>query len=201
MKRTGFTLIELTVAVAILAVFTTLAYGAYNTSIHQTNIARGQMMRFQQLQTAIRLLTQDFEQVAPRPVRDLIGDSRLPAVQTDASGKVIVALTRNGWTNPAGLPRSTLQRVMYIFEDGTLQRQHWAVLDATLSNEVIKRDLIDRVKSVNIRYLHDSGQWQKQWPPTVLGPLYAPRSRPIAVEIKLDLEDLGEITRLVEVGR
>ncbi len=197
----GFTLIELAVAVAILAIFTMLAYGAYNTSVRQTEIARAQMARLQHLQTAVRLLTQDFEQAAPRPVRDLMGDTHLPAMQTDPNGKVIVALTRNGWTNPAGLPRPALQRVMYVLEDGTLRREHWTVLDATMSNEIVKRDLIDKVKSVVIRYMHENGQWQTQWPPAGYAPINAPRARPIAVEIKLDLEDFGTITRLVEVSR
>ncbi|HZF26989.1 MAG TPA: prepilin-type N-terminal cleavage/methylation domain-containing protein, partial [Steroidobacteraceae bacterium] len=79
MPHRGFTLIELLVAISIFVVLGVLAYGGYNNSVKQTEIARAAMKRLQQVQTTVRLLTQDFEQLAPRPVRDVIGDTRLPA--------------------------------------------------------------------------------------------------------------------------
>lgn len=196
----GFTLVELLVALAIFAILSVLAYGGYNNSVKQNEIARGSMARLESLQTTIRLLTQDFEQLAPRPVRDVLGDSRLPALLADQRGQNLFALTRSGWTNPAGLPRATLQRVSYILEDGKLRREHFTVLDATLSNEPVKRELIDRVESVRVRFMDHQRQWQDQWPPLNAPPATVARLRPLAVEITLELEDFGEVTRLIEVG-
>lgn len=196
----GFTLVELLVALAIFAILSVLAYGGYNNSVKQNAIARANMARLEALQTTVRLLTQDFEQLAPRPVRDVIGDSRLPALLADQRAENLFALTRSGWSNPAGLPRPTLQRVSYVLEDGKLRREHFMVLDATLSNEPVRRELLDRVKSVAVRFMDGQRQWQEQWPPLNAPPATVARSRPLAVEIRLDLEDFGEITRLVEVG-
>jgi general secretion pathway protein J len=197
----GFTLVELLVALAIFAILSVLAYGGYNNSVKQNEIARASMQRLESLQTTMRLLTQDFEQISPRPVRDVLGDGRLPALMADKRDQTLFSLTRAGWTNPAGLPRGTLQRVSYVLDpDGKLIRQYVNVLDATLANEPVKRELIDRVKSVTVRYRDSQKQWQDQWPPLNAPPVTVARSRPVAVEIRLELEDFGEITRLIEVG-
>ena len=186
---------------AIFAILSVLAYGGYNQSVKQSAIAHDSMKRLEALQTTVRLLTQDFEQIAPRPVRDVLGDARLPALLADKRDEHLFSLTRAGWTNPAGLPRPTLQRVSYLLdEDGKLIREHFNVLDATLANEPIKRELIDHVKSVQVRYMDGQKQWLDQWPSPNAPPATLARARPLAVEIKLDLEDFGEITRLIEVG-
>ncbi|HEY7378503.1 MAG TPA: type II secretion system minor pseudopilin GspJ [Steroidobacteraceae bacterium] len=199
-RSSGFTLIELLVAISIFVVLGVLAYGGYNNSVKQTEIARTAMKRLQQIQTTVRVMTQDFEQIAPRPVRDVIGDTRLPALFADGRGQSsLVSLTRSGWTNPGGLPRSTLQRVNYVLEDDKLRREHFNVLDVTLSNEPVRRELIDHVKSVKLRYMDNQQQWQEQWPPLNAPPALATRLRPLAVEVTLELEDFGEITRLIEV--
>jgi general secretion pathway protein J len=200
MKTCGFTLIELLVAIFIFAIMAALAYGGYNVSSRQSALTRESMDRLMRVQTAIRLLTQDFEQLAPRPVRDVMGELQVPALQTSDGGTPVVTLTRNGWTNPAGLPRPALQRVAYVLDDNTLRREHWTVLDATLANGVVKRELLDRVEALEIRFLTGGDQWQVQWPPLGAPPEITGRMRPLAVEIKLKLEDYGEITRLVEVG-
>ncbi len=196
----GFTLLEVLVAVVILAILSTLAFGGYGQSVRQSTIARANMARMQAVQTTIRLLTQDFEQLAHRPVRDVLGDTLLPALQTDQNSETVVALTRSGWSNPIGLPRSAQQRVAYVLEENALRRDHWTVLDATLSNEVIQRPLLTGVISLEIRFMDQGRQWQVQWPPLGMPPTVATRARPIGVEIKLELEDYGEIVRLIEVG-
>lgn len=196
----GFTLVELLVAMVIFSILGILAYGGYNTSSQQAEIAKARMARLKELQTTIRVMTQDFEQLAPRPVRDVLGQSLLPALSADARSDSIVTLTRAGWSNPAGLPRSTQQRVQYVLDDGTLRRDHSLVLDSTLAEEPVRRDLISKVQQVKIRYLDRNATWVEQWPPLGAPPAGALRSRPLAVEVTLELEDFGVITRLIEVG-
>src|ERR1700733_7036053 len=51
----------------------------------------------------------------------------------------LITFTRGGWTNPAGIQRSELQRVSYTLENGTLMRLYYPVLDATEGGVPIKR--------------------------------------------------------------
>ena len=115
----------------------------------------------------------------------------------DDGGPDLVAFTRGGWANPAGIQRPTLERVSYRFAKGTLRRMHWAVLESTEGTQPVRRDLLTHVKSVTFRYMNDSRQWVDQWPATGSSTL---RSRPFAVQITLELEDWGEIVRVVEVA-
>jgi general secretion pathway protein J len=114
----------------------------------------------------------------------------------DDGGPDLVAFTRGGWANPAGIQRPTLERVSYRFAKGTLRRMHWAVLDSIEGTQPVRRDLLTHVKSVTFRFMNDSRQWVDQWPATGSTTL---RSRPFAVQVTLELEDWGEIVRVVEV--
>jgi general secretion pathway protein J len=114
----------------------------------------------------------------------------------DDGGPDLVAFTRGGWANPAGIQRATLERVSYRFANGTLRRMHWTVLDGTEVSVPVRRDLLTHVKSVSFRFMNDARQWTDQWP--ALGTTSL-RSRPFAVEITLELEDWGHIVRVVEV--
>ena len=120
------------------------------------------------LQSAVRLMEQDFVQAAARPVRQAVGDDppQLAFAGSPPGTQPVVALTRTGWANPAGLQRPGLQRVAYFLENGTLRREYWNVLDPTLASTTIKHDLLTHVKSFTLRYLDVNHNWQPQWPPT-----------------------------------
>ena len=228
----GFTLIEVLVALAIAALIAVMGYGVLNQATSTRGSLKEKQARLLELQTAVRILEQDFVQLTPRPVRQPIGDEpSQPALQgsangTQSSGLVstlgggsgtatasttsgtppLVALTRAGWANPTGLQRPAEQRVAYFFENATLRRESWYVLDPTLASTTVKRELLKHVKSFTLRYLDVNHAWQQQWPPLTSTVLVGPameltlRQRPLAVEITLDTEDWGKIVRIVEVA-
>jgi general secretion pathway protein J len=215
----GFTLVELLVALFIAAVMFAIGYGAIRQALTSHEALKEQQAHLLELQNAVRVMEQDFVQVAPRPVRQPVGDEPAqPALaggalstQASLSGSTtgappIVAFTRAGWANPKGLQRTGLQRVAYFLENGTLRREHWSVLDPTLASTTVRRELLTHVKSVTIRYLDVSHQWQDQWPPATNTTLVSQaleatlRERPLAVEITLDTEDWGKVVRIVEIA-
>ncbi len=202
MKRsTGFTLVELLVAVFITAILFALGYGAINQAVqNRTGLGQAQD-RVLAVQKAMRSFVQDFSQVVPRPVRQPLGEGYLPALQS-GSASDLVAFTRGGWTNPAGVQRAALQRVRYRFEKGELRREYWSVLDATLDPAPRSQVLLDQVKSVRFRFMDSTRNWLDRWPAnetSSVAPMRELRARPIAVEITLELEDWGTMTRLIEV--
>lgn len=203
--RRGFTLIELLVALFITAIIFVMGYGAINQALNDREGLRERQDRLAALQKAVGIITRDFTQLAPRPIREPIGDGWQAAVRVDPSGASLVEFTRGGWANPAGIQRPTLQRVSYVVEEDTLRRQHASVLDATLASPTVRRDLLDGVKTVSFRFMDGARQWRTEWP--VSQPVGNPaeahqalRMRPIAVEVTLELEDWGRIVRIIEVG-
>ncbi len=229
----GFTLIELIVALFITAIIFAVGYGTINQSLRNHEQLKEHQARLSEVQNAMRVMVQDFSELAPRPIRDQLGQNWLAcivaqsstapvdatasdsgssdgaAAQPDAQnadgsdttpgdgGPDLVAFTRAGWANPAGIQRPTLERVSYRFAQGTLRRMHWAVLDGTEAALPVRRDLLTHVKSVTFRFMNDSRQWVDQWPATGTTTL---RSRPFAVQVTVELEDWGEIVRIIEVA-
>jgi general secretion pathway protein J len=196
----AFTLIEVLVSLAIFAILAAFAYGALGRTLSSAELLNDRMDRLQALQRTMRVISEDFLQLAPRPVRDELGDTPRASLDTDFQSGFAIELTHGGWNNPLVLPRGTLQRTAYRIEENELVRYHWRVLDRTFSNEPIGVTLLDGVESILFRFLQANGEWTEQWPPlTQTGPQRS-RNRPRAVEIILTLSIEGQITRLLEIA-
>jgi general secretion pathway protein J len=220
----GFTLVELLVALFITAVMFAIGYGELAQALRSHREIDEQSARLIAIQQAVRTIDQDFELLQPRPVRNLLGDGYLPALTASPTGgndtllvsssstgpntplTPLVTFTRGSWTNPIGLQRSELQRVSYALQGDRLVRQYSPVLDATLQDATITRTLLDHVKSVSLRFMDAGHNWQTQWPapqPIAATPAtqpILPRTRPIAVEVTIELDDWGVIVRHIEVA-
>ena len=198
----GFTLVEIMIAVLIAAILAVMAFEAMQQAMNNRERVRAADQRVRAVQETLRGFVQDFSQLTPRPVREPLGGEFQPAVLARTTTATEVNFTRGGWMNPAGLSRSTLQRVRYVLREGKLYREHWLVLDAQLEPRPISKELITGVKSFRLRFMNDARNWQDGWPPASLS--NPPdeqwlRWRPIAVEMTLELEDWGKLTRLIEV--
>lgn len=206
----GFTLIELLVAVAIFAIMASIAYGGLDGVIKQRTRNADAMKRLRQVQLAIDIMSRDFEQLVPRPVRDGLGGTLGPLVAGPQNVPPI-EFTRGGWSNPIGITRSTQERVAYSLEDGKLMRSFWPELDGSISGDPVKQELLPDVTSVHIQYADPSLNYQDVWPPLPNGQTPPPATGivtaaagagplPTAVSITLTLKDWGDITRIVEVA-
>jgi general secretion pathway protein J len=201
MRRTkGFTLIEVLVSMAVFAVMTILAYMSLGQTLANAEMLTERMDRLQAIQRTIRYLSNDLTAASPRPVRDELGQGYMPAVMVSAANDFALAVTHGGWTNPAGLPRSTQQRSVYLLEDGKLFRIYYNVLDSTYSNDAISTEILDGVERLEFRLMQDNGQETSEWPPLGAQGISAETMRPRSVEIILTLEGEGEIRRIIEVA-
>lgn len=196
----GFTLIEVLVAVAIFVIVGMIAMTGYNEMVSQSNRVEENSKRTRAIQSAVMRMSQDFATLEARAVRDPDGANIDAAVRADERLQRLVELTHSGWSNPAGLPRPTLQRVAYRLDDTRLIRDYWVALDRPLNVDPVSAVLLDKVKSVTIRFMNNSREWQVQWPPAGnRGPDVA-FELPIAVEFTIELEDWGKIVRVIEVS-
>jgi general secretion pathway protein J len=198
-RQLGFTLLEILVATVILAIMGLMAYRAVGEAQVAVAAADVHMGRLREVQRTMHLLVTDFRTLAPRPVRETIGDGYRAALLRDPNSVSLVELSHAGWSNGAGTPRGTVQRVVYRIEDRKLIREHWNVTDPTLANVPVKRELLDDVVRVEMRYMNPGREWVPQWPPLDSPSDFGFRMRPLAVEITVELADYGELRRLVEV--
>ncbi|MEZ5566390.1 MAG: type II secretion system minor pseudopilin GspJ [Gammaproteobacteria bacterium] len=200
--QAGFTLLELLVAMGIFALIGVMALGGLNNIVNQSTMAGQQDERLASLQRALRIIALDLGSADPRYVRDELGDRKELPFLAEGRGDYLVRLTRGGWANPAQLPyRGTLQRVQYRLEDGKLLREYWPVLDRVLGLEPRQEELLTGVEDVKLLFLDTSSgapEWQQQWPP-LRNSTGAAAGRPRAVQVTLELEDWGEVERLIEV--
>jgi general secretion pathway protein J len=216
--------VELLVALFITAVMFAIGYRELDQALTSRRELDEQSARLVAIQQAVRTIEQDFELLQPRPVRDLLGDGYLPALTTQTNGGnnsmllgsssnataliPLVTFTRGSWTNPTGLSRAELQRVSYAIQNNQIVRSYTPVLDATLQDKTVSRTLLDHVKNVSLRFMDAGHNWQTQWPATTVAaptpspgaPQLLPRTRPVAVELTLELDDWGIIVRHIEVA-
>ncbi len=192
-KSTGFTLLELLIAIAI---FSFLAAGCYQLfhSVARTHETTARLWQDNNaLQRALLIMNKDFAQTTARPIRDEYGDREMAFVANDSEA----ILTHGGWRNFLNAPRSDLQRVSYRLEGGQLLRRYWSVLDRDVETPYQEQVLLDGVEKFNLRFLDHKKVWHDVWPPD--GGTQAQRlvQIPAAISYTVVHERMGEISQLV----
>lgn len=189
----GFTLLELLVALAIFAILSAMAYGGLRSVLDAKRETDRQAERLVELQKAFNHFARDLAQfTGERAIRDEYGDGRHPMVGGKAA-PLPLEFTRAGWRNPGGGARSHLQRVGYLLKEERLVRQSWQVLDRAQDSQPYEAAILSGVSRFELRFMDSNRQWREEWPPAGINP---PPKAPLAVELLVELNDLGEIRRL-----
>ena len=197
-EQYGFTLIEVIVAMAILAVIGTLSYSSISQVVRSKEILETQSVGISRLQRAVTILERDFLQMMPRAVRTTFGGFE-PAMTSDGAK---VSFTRTGRKFIKGLPQpphTAMSRVAYFLNGDKLMRETWPVLDRASSTVARRAVVLTGVTSFKVQLLDKGRQWQTTWPRPVNGqsvPL-TDISLPRFVRFDIELKDLGTITRIL----
>ena len=194
LKNRGFTLLELLIAISI---FTTLGLGGYQmlqTVSDSHERVRSSAKEITELNIAFSIIQRDFNQFAPRGIRDRYGETMPPIVFEN--DEYLVEFTRGGWSNPSGRKRSRLQRVAYSmdYEEKTLTRHFWEVLDRAEDSEPISQVLLTGVTGFRLSGFSDEKYSEQK------NSFFEEESgSPLAVEVVITTEGFGENQRLFQM--
>lgn len=200
-RAAGFTLLELLVALAVFAFVSMMAYGGLRSVLDAREHTDRASRNLAELQLALTLMGRDLGHVVARPVRDVHGDPQAPLRFNVYSDQPRLELVRTS-------ARSGLQRVAWEIAEGRLYRMYWSVLDGADPAEPQGRlpvlgpvaeteQTVRGVKDWTLRFhyrdtdgsLGASESWPLEINPGNLDEL------PLALELTLELEDLGPVTR------
>lgn len=189
----GFTLIELIVALAVFSVLAVMAYSGLQSVLDSRAKTEEHAKRLEALQTLFLWVGKDVEQAMPRAVRDPYGEN-IAALKGESIQEFKLELTHAGWSNPFPTEkrqRSHLQRVAYGLREKQLIRKYWFDLDREYESATFETVLVEGVAALDFRYVDRNRQWQTQWPT-----LSDPEALPQAVEVTVEMDGVGKITRL-----
>lgn len=186
----GLTLIEVMVALAVFAVLGTLTYrGTAQLILARTQIEH-ELERWREIDRALQIVETELMQIVAPAITP--GSTRTPSLQVQQS-ELSSELQILSLSQATGV-----ERVSFEFRDDSLAwvRRPEAQAAATPERDI----LLARVDAVRWRFLTPAG-WNDRWPApggttspgTTTG---SANSLPAAIEIVLDLPDIGRITRL-----
>jgi general secretion pathway protein J len=88
-RSAGFTLVEILVALLIMAIMAALGYSTYRAARISAERTEVSLKRSREIEFGMRVMAADFAQLVPRPVRDMLGQQRISALRgTPGAGTV-----------------------------------------------------------------------------------------------------------------
>lgn len=193
--QTGFTLLEVLVAVAIFAIAAQLSYGG----LRKILAAREQLVPRHEATAALRyaltMLERDIVAAVPRSARDALG-APSPALIAGRTEEILL-FSRGDAGRPALLDAVGVYRVGYRLRDGELMRDTWPVLDIVQGTRPATQLLLSGVRDLRVRFLGADGDaWAEVWPIEEAALEVLPR----AVELELEFDDGRRLRRLLLPG-
>jgi general secretion pathway protein J len=184
----GFTLIEVLVALAILAIVAVLAYrGTASLTRGEAELA-SESARWQALDRVFVRLEADMRQAIPRASRHADAlEASWSAAPADGDGNTALVFSRAG-PEFALEPGVAGQRIAYRLRDGSLELVYWPQLDNVQAAPAVYPLLAD-IRGFHVTQLSADNRWSERWP------LRAGDEIPRAVRVELTLADGTRIER------
>ena len=116
--NSGFTLLEVLLAIGITAMIGLGSWQILNSAIRASESTQVRLAELNALQKTMLIISRDLRQVLPRSIRDGYGDYQ-PALTTKTEFYAL-EFSRTGWRNPMDDARSNIQRVAYELSENIL---------------------------------------------------------------------------------
>ena len=196
MRAAGFSLIELLVAVAVLAVLASISFRGLNSVLDAESGVAAETRRWNELAIVTSQFGHDLSLAVARSARDDSKSDRpalslrqAPAASGSDDGAQL-ALTRLGDDDGAGAAGG-LRRVAWRLRDGTLEYLVWPSVDAAPGSLPVVSDVLHNIAGLQLRALGDDGTWRGAWPAGG-----SAETLPRAIELQILLAGGARIIRL-----
>ncbi|KAB0493855.1 type II secretion system protein GspJ [Pseudomonas vancouverensis] len=171
-KQSGFTLLELVIAMAIFALLGLASWGLFDGVVRVQQGTSAHERELRRLQRVVTMIERDLLHATTAPVQ-LTAD--------------FVQFQRSHWRNPLDLPRSERQSVSYRLDNGVL----WRESQGEGTQEMRRQRLLEDVHGLSWRLFEPQAGWVDQWPS-------GQDSRtPIAIELQFSVGRFEAIRRVL----
>ncbi|AHC33062.1 type II secretion system protein GspJ [Pseudomonas fluorescens] len=144
-KQSGFTLLELVIALAIFALLGLASGRLFDTVVRAQQATTSHEQDLRRLQRAVGVIERDVLQLASAVI---------------VLGPTTLQLQRGNWRNPQDLPRSERQQVIYRLDNQMLWRESRGLESSTVE----RQRLLDDVRMLNWRLFDRDVGWSHVWP-------------------------------------
>lgn len=161
----GFTLVELLVAMAVLAVLASVSFRGLSSILEAEAHVQSETRRWNDVAVVIAQLGRDLALSVPRPVRDGAGQVLAAMIISGPSDETRgqIVLTRLGDSDSAP-SQSGLRRIGYRLRAGILEYLVWPATDSAPNATPSVNPILENVTDMQLRALNQDGSWSAVWP-------------------------------------
>jgi len=166
-QASGFTLIEMMVSVAIFGAMAAIIFPALIQFLDARDRLDQKHAQIVSMQKTFLFLAQDIRFAANRLTKDEFGQLSNSTLRVNDDDNLIefTALYPDLNLNGLGVPR----RVKWVLKDAVLQRVQYPVIDPDQDTRIIKQNLMQDVRRIDIKLMHvvdgrniESDSWESE---------------------------------------